>query len=105
MPMPCNQLISLDAAPHYQVVSRCVRRQFLRGVDVQTGRYFTHRRVRNRARNFAMAEIFATVLCAYAVMSNHQVSGLGFSGPAAWRVIRCPAMRMLLIRKNISAEI
>jgi hypothetical protein len=37
MPMPRSQLISLDATPHYHVVSRCVRRQFLCGVDVQTG--------------------------------------------------------------------
>ena len=71
MPLPRSQLISLEATPHFHVVSRCVRRQFLCGLDRQTGRDFSHRRDWIRARVFELQEAFAIDVCAYAVMSNH----------------------------------
>jgi len=71
MPMPRSQLISLDATPHYHLISRCVRRQFLCGVDVATKRDYTYRRDWIRARIFELADVFAIDVCAYAVMSNH----------------------------------
>ena len=69
--MPRSQNVSLEAAPRYRVVSRCVRRQYLCGVDLQTGRDFTHRRDWIRTRIFELDEVLAIGLYAYAVMSNH----------------------------------
>jgi len=64
MPMPRCQFVSLDATPHYHVVSRCVRRQFLCGKDARSGRDFSHRRDWIRTRLFELTEVFAIDVCA-----------------------------------------
>ena len=71
MPRPRKQLVCVDSTPYYHIVTRCVRRAFLCGVDHYSGKSYEHRRgwVEDRLR--VLATLFSLELCAYAIMSNH----------------------------------
>lgn len=63
--------ISLKDTCYYHLISRCVRRSFLCGIDNYTKKSFEHRRqwMVNRIR--FLSSIFAIDVASYAVMSNH----------------------------------
>jgi len=71
MTRPRSSLVSASDTPYYHCICRCVRRAFLCGEDVVSGRSFAHRRVWVRERLTLLTDVFAIDLCAYALMSNH----------------------------------
>ena len=76
--------VSEDTGQYFHVVSRCVRRAFLCGVDEHSGRSYHHRKQWIEARLYELAEVFAVAVYAYAVMSNH-LHVLLFIDPTAAR--------------------
>ena len=57
--------------PYYHCIGRCVRRAYLCGEDVVTGKSFAHRRQWMRERLKLLTETFAIELCAYALMNAY----------------------------------
>jgi len=86
MPRPRKALVSIEDTPYYHVVSRCVRRAYLCGVDKVTGQSYEHRRTWVEERIRLLSSIFSIDICAYAVMSNHVhiVVGLNSNNNQAW---------------------
>ncbi|MBD8527975.1 transposase [Pseudomarimonas arenosa] len=71
MGYPRSQLMDPTVSGTYHCVSRCVRRAFLCGDDVFSGRNFDHRKQWIEDRLLFLAEVFSVSVLAYAVMSNH----------------------------------
>ncbi len=71
MTRPRKDQISLSDTPYYHIVSRCVRRTFLCGLDPLTQHDYEHRRQWIVDRIRLLSSLFAVDLCAYAIMSNH----------------------------------
>ncbi len=71
MTRPRKELVSVETTPYYHIVSRCVRRTFLCGVDSATNTSYEHRRQWIEDRIRLLSSIFAVDICAYAVLSNH----------------------------------
>jgi REP element-mobilizing transposase RayT len=66
-----KNLVSVEETPYYHLVTRCVRRTFLCGVDPTSGKNYEHRRQWIEDRIRVLSSLFAIDLCAYAVLSNH----------------------------------
>lgn len=79
MPRPRKSLISLKSTPYYHCISRCVRRAFLCGEDLQNGQSYEHRRGWIEERLFELVRFFPIDLCAYTVLSNHTLCGASHS--------------------------
>jgi REP element-mobilizing transposase RayT len=71
MALPRSTYVKEGQEGVYHCFSRCVRRAFLYGFDVLTGRDFSHRKAWLVDRLRYLAAIFAIEVLAYAVMENH----------------------------------
>jgi REP element-mobilizing transposase RayT len=65
------KIVSPDEVGIYHCVTRCVRRAFLCGIDLLSGKNYEHRKDWIRERLEELAAEFAIEVCGYAVMSNH----------------------------------
>jgi len=71
MTYPRSHLVDSRAPGFYHIISRCVRRSWLCGIDADTGQSYEHRRSWIEQRLESLAEQFSVEIYAYAVMSNH----------------------------------
>ena len=65
MTQPREALASIADTPYYHLISRCVRRTFLCGVDHTTGKNHEHRRQWIEDRLRILSSLFAIDLCCH----------------------------------------
>jgi len=66
-----KHLIDRENGGYHHIVTRCVRRAWICGVDPLTKRDFSHRKGWIEARMLSLSDAFAIKVYGYAVMSNH----------------------------------
>jgi len=74
-----------DYSIHYQIVSRCVRRSWLCGVDRLVRKNYAHRKDWLKQRMFHLTQYFAVAIDAFAIMSNHFYLIVYFDPQASFR--------------------
>jgi hypothetical protein len=70
-----NRPVSTEMTPFYHLVSRCMRRQFLCGLDLLTGRDDSGRKQETQARLALLSQAFAVDVSACAILSNDDQDG------------------------------
>ena len=84
MTLARKYLISSEDTPYYHVMTRCVRRAFLCGIDKYSGNNYEHRREMIVKRVKDLAKIFNIDVCAYAIMNNHYHLVLKINSTENW---------------------
>ena len=70
MTLPRKQLVAVEDTSYYHIVSRCVRRCYLCGVDAHSGKNYEHRRRWIENRIHILSSFFAIEICSYSVIFN-----------------------------------
>ncbi len=71
MPTARAAQVDYSVTQYYHLMSRCVRRSYLCGIDKDSGQDYSHRKQWLIDRIKFLSSIFAIHICAYAIMSNH----------------------------------
>ena len=66
-----TEICATDEIQVFHLINRCVRRTFLCGEDVNTGKDYSHRKEWIRSRLEELAGILALDVMSFAVLSNH----------------------------------